>query len=61
MKKIKYKEPKSLLEIRAIKRKLFREIDRLGIAEFHKRSEILGKDLRERIEKARQEKLVGKR
>jgi len=61
MKGIKYKEPKSLLEIRAIKRKLSREIERIGLAEFHKRSEVLGKELRDRIEKARQEKLAGRR
>jgi|WetSurMetagenome_2_1015567.scaffolds.fasta_scaffold1464625_1 hypothetical protein len=61
MKGIKYKEPKSLLEIRAIKRKLSREVERIGFAEFHKRSEVIGKELRDRIEKARQEKLVGKR
>jgi hypothetical protein len=59
MRGIKYKEPKSLLEIRTIKRKLSREIERIGLSEFHKRSEVLGKDLRERIEKARQEKLAG--
>ena len=61
MKAIKYKEPKSLLEIRAIKRKLSKEIERLGLAEFHKRSEVLGRELRERIEKARQENLAGRR
>lgn len=61
MKKIKFKEPKSLLEVRSWKRKVSREIERFGVVEFHKRSEILGKDLRERIEKRRQEKLTGKR
>ncbi len=61
MRGIKYKETKSLLEIRAIKRKLSREIERIGLIEFHKRSEVMGKDLRDRIEKARQEKLAGKR
>ena len=60
MKAFKYKEPKSLLEIRAIKRKLSKEIERIGLAEFHKRSEVIGKELRDRIEKARQEKLTGR-
>ena len=35
MRGIKYKEPKSLLEIRAIKRKLSREIERYGWEAFH--------------------------
>ncbi len=61
MRGIKYKEPKSLLEIRAIKRKLSMEIERIGLPEFHKRSEVLGKGLRDRIEKARLEKVAGKR
>jgi hypothetical protein len=61
MKRIKYKEPKSLLEVRAWKLKVSKEIDRLGVLEFHKRSETIGKKLRERIEKHRQEKLAGKK
>jgi hypothetical protein len=61
MKKIKFKEPKSLLEVRAWKRKVSKEIEKLGWEGFHKRSETLGKDLRERIEKSRQEKLAVKR
>jgi hypothetical protein len=60
MKMIKYKEPKSLLEVRAWKQKVSKEIDRLGLAEFHRRSDLLGKDLRERIEKRRQAKLTKK-
>ena len=59
--KIKYKEPKSLLEVRAWKRKVSREIERVGLVEFHRRSEVLGRDLRERIEKRRQGKLAGKK
>ena len=61
MKMIKYKEPKSLLEIRAIKRKLSKEIEKLGLAGFHKKCEETCGDLMERIEKRRQEKLAGKR
>jgi predicted RNase H-like HicB family nuclease len=61
MKTIKYHEPKNLLDVRAWKRKVSKEIETLGWAEFHKRSEIIGKDLRERIEKRRLEKLAAKR
>jgi hypothetical protein len=57
MRKIKFKEPKSLLEVQAWKRKVSREIEKLGLVEFHKRSEELGKALRDRIEKARLAKL----
>jgi hypothetical protein len=61
MKRIKYKEPKSLLEIRAIKRKLSREIEKLGWDGFHKKSEEVTRELTARIEKARLQKLAAKR
>lgn len=61
MRGIKYKEPKSLLEIRAIKRKLSREIEKYGWEAFHKKSAEMTRDLSERIERARQAKLAGKR
>jgi hypothetical protein len=54
-----YKEPKSLLEIRAWKRKVSSEMNRLGIEEYNKRAEVRTRDLRERIEKRRKEKLTG--
>ena len=61
MKKIKFKEPKSLLEVRAWKRKVSKEIEELGWEGFHKRCQEVGGELMARIEKARQEKLAGKR
>lgn len=61
MKRIKYKEPKSLLEIRAIKRKLSKEIEKFGWDGFHKKTAEVTRELTERIEKARLEKLAAKR
>ena len=61
MKKIKYKEPKSLLEVRAWKRKVSREIEKLGLEGFHKKCQEVGGELMARIEKRRQEKLAAKR
>ncbi len=61
MKKIKYTEPKSLLEVRAWKRKVPREIDRLGWEGFHKKCQEKSGDLIASSEKARQEKLARKR
>jgi hypothetical protein len=61
MKKIKYKEPKSLLEIRAVKYKLSREIEKLGWEGFHKKHRAKTEALMASIEKARLEKLAGKR
>jgi hypothetical protein len=61
MKKIKYKVPKTILEVRAVKRKLSREIEKLGWEGFHKKSMEMTKDFMERVEKARQEKLAAKR
>ena len=61
MKKIKYKEPKSLLEVRVWKRKISKEIETLGWEGFHKRCQEVGGDLMARIEKTRQEKLAVKR
>jgi hypothetical protein len=61
MKKIEYKEPKSLLEIRAVKRKLSREIEKLGWEGFRKKHQESTRAIMASIEKARQEKLAGKR
>ena len=61
MKRLKYKEPKTLLEVRAVKYKLSKEIEKLGWEGFHKKCEEDGRDLMEKIEKARQGKLAGKR
>jgi hypothetical protein len=61
MKKIKFKEPKSLLEVREWKRKVSKEIEKLGWEGFHKKCEENSGELMARIEKARQEKLAGKR
>ena len=61
MKKTKFREPKSLSEVREWKLKVSKEIEKLGLKEFHKRSEELGRGLRERVEKARREKLSAKR
>ena len=61
MTKIKYKVPKTILEVRAVKLKLSREIEKLGMEAFrekyHKKTEAFVAS----IEKARQEKLAGKR
>jgi hypothetical protein len=61
MKKIKFKEPKSLLEVRAWKLKVSKEIEKFGWEGFHKKCQEHSGDLMARVEKARQEKLVGKR
>jgi hypothetical protein len=61
MKKIKYKEPKSLLEVRAWKHKVSREIEKLGWDGFHKKCQETAGDLMASIEKNRQEKLAAKR
>jgi hypothetical protein len=60
MKKIERKEPKSLLEIRAIKSKLFKEFETLGWDGFHKKCREVGGDLIASIEKRRKEKLAGR-
>ena len=61
MKKIKYKEPKSLLEVRDWKRKVSHEIEELGWDGFHKKCQEKSGELMASIENARQEKLAGKR
>lgn len=61
MKKIKYKEPKTLLEVRAVKQKLSREIEKLGWEGFYKKYRPKTELLMDSIEKARLEKLAGKR
>ncbi len=61
MKKIKYKKPKSLLEVRAWKLKVSKEIDRLGWDGFHKKCQEQSGELMASIEKARLEKVAGKR
>ena len=58
MKTIKYKEPKSLLEVRAVKRKLSMEIEKLGWEGFHKKYRPKIKSIMADIEKHRLEKLA---
>lgn len=58
---IKYTEPKSLLEVRAWKRKVSGEIERLGWEGYRKKHRPKTEALMASIEKARQEKLAGKR
>lgn len=61
MRKINYKEPKSLLEVRGWKRKVSSEIEKLGWEGFHQKCEKTGGELMASIEKRRLGKLVGKR
>jgi len=61
MKKIKYKEPKSLLEVRSWKRKVSREIEKLGWDGFRKKKREKTEALMASIEQARQKRLAGKR
>ena len=61
MTKIKYKTPKVILEVRAIKRKLSKEIERLGWEGFHEKCQKDCGELMARIENARQAKLAMKR
>jgi len=61
MKKIKYKEPKSLLEVRAWKRKVSKNIEKLGWDGFRKKNREKTDAFMASIEKARQEKLTAKR
>jgi len=58
---MKYKVPKTVLEVRAVKRKLSREIERLGWEGFHKKTAEETKEFMERVEKARLAKLAAKR
>jgi hypothetical protein len=61
MKQIKkFKESKSILEVRAIKGRLFKEYEKLGWVGFHKKCQEVGGELMASIEKARQEKLTVK-
>jgi 3-dehydroquinate synthetase len=55
--KTKFTEPKGVLEVRAWKRKVSSDIERLGAVEFHKRAAIKHHDLFERIENARLAKM----
>lgn len=55
--KDKFVEPEGVLEVRAWKRKVSAEIERLGYDAFHAQSEKRNLDLYERIERARQAKL----
>ncbi len=61
MRKIKYKEPKVILEVRTIKERLFKEYEKLGWEGFHKKCQEVGGDLMARVEKSRLAKLAGKR
>ncbi len=57
---VKFKEPKSLLEVRAWKRKVSKEIEKLGWEGFHKKCEENSGELMASIEKARLQKLAAK-
>jgi hypothetical protein len=61
MKKTNFKEPKSLLEVRAWKLKASKEIEKLGWVGFHKKCQEVGGDLMARIEARRLEKLALKK
>ena len=58
IKNIRYKEPKSLLEVRKWKQKASAEIRRLGWQGFHKLAEESSREFRAGVEKKRLAKLT---
>jgi hypothetical protein len=58
--KTKYKVPKTILEVRAVKAKLSREMEKLGMEAFREKYRKKTEAFIATVEKARQEKLAGK-